>query len=148
MFDLKGNAITVGTASAANPVILEDDVSNWTFKKYDASGKLQESIEEKGTVRVPVDWTLDGALAYFAARGAEKPDLALLACAVKAERINRQSAARQKRADELGITVAKVFDVDKSVKAMAKNILAAYAARGAALTVEEAGILAKAAMGL
>jgi hypothetical protein len=31
---------------------------------------------------------------------------------------------------------------------MAKSILAAYAARGAALTVEEAGILAKAAMGL
>jgi hypothetical protein len=148
MFDLKGHEITADKASAANPVILEDDVSNWTFKRYDASGKLQESIEEKGTVRVPVDWTLEGALSYFAARGAEKPDLALLACAVKAERINRQSAARQKRADELGITVAKVFDADKSIKTMAKSILAAYAARGAALTVEEAGILAKAAMGL
>jgi len=148
MFDLKGHEITADKASAANPVILEDDVSNWTFKRYDSSGKLQETIEEKGTVRVPVDWTLEGALGYFAARGAEKPDLALLACAVKAERINRQSAARQKRADELGITVAKVFDESKSVKTMAKNILAAYAARGAAITVEEAEILAKSAMGL
>ena len=148
MFDLNGKAIEADKASKDFPVILEDDISNWTFKRYDASGKLQETIEEKGTVRVPVDWTLEGALGYFAARGAEKPDLALLACAVKAERINRQSAARQKRADELGITVAKVFDADKSIKTMAKSILAAYAARGAALTVEEAGILAKAAMGL
>ena len=148
MFDLKGHEITADKASAANPVILEDDVSNWTFKRYDSSGKLQESIEEKGTVRVPKDWTLDGALSYFAARGAEKPDQALLARAVKAERINCQSAARQKRADELGITVAKVFDESKSVKTMAKNILAAYAARGAAITVEEAEILAKSAMGL